>query len=267
MVKLVDIIDILENVAPLCKQEDYDNSGLLVGNKNDQIFGAVISLDCTEEVIEEAKSLHFNLVICHHPVIFKGLKRLTDGSFQERAIIKAIKNDISIYAIHTNLDNAFINGVNHKIASKIGLSNLSILKNRMHQTTVDEDFGSGILGEICHPMKLPEILAHIKHCLPTPVIRFAGNINRDIQKIAVCGGAGSFLLKAAISKKADLFLSSDFKYHEFFDADKDIIIADIGHYESEQFTSELIFDILSQNFDNFALRCTKVNTNPINYFF
>jgi len=267
MVKISDIIKFLEDLVPLRIQENYDNCGLLIGQQNSDVKGVLIALDCTEEVIEEAISENFNFVITHHPIIFKGLKSLTGKNMNERAVIKAIKNEISVYAIHTNLDNIFYQGVNHKIAAKLGLMNQTILHPNIQETTKELKVGSGILGELETPMEMEDILSKIKNTFDTKVIRYTKGISRKIQKVAVCGGAGSFLLKKAIEKDSDLFLSSDFKYHEFFDADQKIVIADIGHYESEQFTGELIFEILSQKFDTFALRCSKVNTNPINYYF
>jgi len=267
MVKISDIIKFLEDLVPLRIQENYDNCGLLIGQQNSDVKGVLIALDCTEEVIEEAISENFNFVITHHPIIFKGLKSLTGKNMNERAVIKAIKNEISVYAIHTNLDNIFYQGVNHKIAAKLGLMNQTILHPNIQETTKELKVGSGILGELETPMEMEDILSKIKNTFDTKVIRYTKEISRKIQKVAVCGGAGSFLLKKAIEKDSDLFLSSDFKYHEFFDADQKIVIADIGHYESEQFTGELIFEILSQKFDTFALRCSKVNTNPINYYF
>lgn len=267
MVKISDVREFLEQLVPLRIQESYDNCGLLIGQDDSEVKGILIALDCTEVVIEEAISMNFNLVITHHPAIFKGLKSLTGKNMNERAIIKAIKNDIAVYALHTNLDNIFYQGVNYKIASKLGLINQTLLKPNIQETTTDLAVGSGIIGELEVPMDMEDVLSIIKNAFDTKVIRHTNGIGRKIQKIAVCGGAGSFLLQTAIEKDSDLFLSSDFKYHEFFDADEKIVIADIGHYESEQFTGELIFEILSQKFDTFALRCSKVNTNPINYYF
>lgn len=267
MVRISEVIDFLEDLVPLRIQESYDNCGLLIGQKASEVKGILIALDCTEEVIEEAISMNFNMVITHHPLIFKGLKSLTGKNMNERAVIKAIKNDIAVYAIHTNLDNIFYRGVNHKIAAKLGLINQNILKPNIQETTSNLEVGSGIIGELEIPMEIDDILLKIKNAFNNKVIRHTNGIGRKIQKIAVCGGSGSFLLQTAIEKDSDLFLSSDFKYHEFFDADQKIVIADIGHYESEQFTGELIFEILSQKFDTFALRCSKVNTNPINYYF
>lgn len=267
MAEIIEVIEFLENQIPLKLQEEYDNCGLLVGNPNNEIKGILIALDCTEKIIEEAIMHQLNLVITHHPVIFKGLKSIIGKSNSERAIIKALKNNISVYALHTNLDNTFFNGVNHKIASRLNLKNLSILRSVTKNSFNFDNMGSGILGDLPTSMYLEEILQRIKTAFHTKVIRYTEPIGKKIERIAICGGSGSFLLKDAIEKKADLFLSSDFKYHEFFEADNKIVIADIGHYESEQFTSELIFEILSQKFDTFALRCTQFNTNPINYYF
>ena len=362
--KIHEITDYLEEIAPLHYQESYDNSGLLVGDFNSKVKGALISLDCTESVIDEAISLGINLVISHHPIIFSSLNKINGRNYVERVIIKAIKNDIAIYAIHTNLDNVF-EGVNSKIAEKLGLINCKILltkskqikqlvvycpithslalkeallengagsfrnydncsfsvkgkgtfrpkrgsspflgnvgeveqvdeerlefflnnedENRlldvMHQNhpyeqvafqvysldNVSSEIGSGMIGELQKEIEPKEYLDFLKIKMSTECIRHTKLINKKIKKIAICGGSGSFLLEEAKKQNADLFVSSDFKYHEFFDAEDKILIADIGHFESEQFTKDLIYDLLSKKFTKFAVQLSKVNTNPINY--
>lgn len=357
-----DVTKYLEKIAPLHLQEGYDNSGLQVGDLNSEINGVLISLDVTLEVIDDAINKKCNMIVAHHPVIFGELKNISNGHLTGDVIIKAIKNNITIYAIHTNLDNV-INGVNDKIADKIGLKRKKILlpkknllklivfvpqshselvaealfnsgaghignyKNCSFITTGEGSFlplsnsnpfkgekgkvenlneskievvlpdyllsdviqsmkdahpyeeiaydvlqllnnsssGSGMIGELDEPVEELEFLNFIKKKFNANGVRHTKFLNKPIKKVAVCGGSGSFLLKNAIEKKADIFITSDFKYHQFFEGNNKILIADIGHYESEQFTIELISDFLIKKFINFAIRKTSVYTNPINY--
>lgn len=365
MSKISEIASYLESYAPLSYQESYDNAGLIVGDPDAKINGILICLDTIESVIDEAIAKKCNLVVSHHPVIFRGLKKLNGSNYVERSVIKAIKNDIAIYAIHTNLDNVS-KGVSYKIAEKICLKNVRILRNKtgtlkklvtfvpikdtdqllsaLHQagvgiignyqqcsfivegvgtfmpydqakphigkkgilekiqenrievifpsflhekivetlkeahpyeevayyiTTLDnenQDAGAGAIGELEKPIAVKNFLLKLKDQMKLQCIRHSPIFDQfSITRVAVCGGAGSFLLKDAIRKKADVFITADFKYHEFFDAENKIVIADIGHYESEVFTKELIFEILNKKFTNIALVLSKVVTNPINY--
>jgi len=260
--KIKEITTFLEEFAPLEYQESYDNCGLIVGDANTTINGALITLDCTEEIIDEAIATGCNLIIAHHPIIFSGLKKLNGTNYIERTVIKAIKNDIAIYAFHTNLDNVH-NGVSAKIADKIGLVNCKVLTPKFTENS--HLIGPGILGELKNPINSTEFLKFVKITMQTDCVRYTALVKDEIKTVAVCGGSGSFLLQNAIAEKADIFITADFKYHEFFDAENHIIIADIGHYESEQFTKELIYDLLTKNFTKFAVRLSKVNTNPIKY--
>ena len=362
--KIKDITQFLETIAPLNYQESYDNSGLIVGNRENEVTSALVCLDSTEEVVDEAIENGCNLIIAHHPIIFSGIMKLTKKNHVERTIIKAIKNDIAIYAIHTNLDNV-VGGVNSKIADLLDLKNQKILspkrdllrklvvyvpkenaeelkeslfnvgagkignyKNCSFQTygegsffpldkavpaigeigfqeTVEEvkielvypkeietnlinemkkthpyeevsyqiyllenvfqDVGSGIVGELDNEISTIEFLHKLKSVMKTDCIRYTEIVKDTIKRVAICGGSGSFLLNKAKLVHSDIFISSDFKYHEFFNAEDDLIIADIGHYESEQFTKDLIYDLLINNFSKFAVLLSKVNTNPINY--
>ena len=260
--KIKQINNFLESYAPLSYQESYDNCGLIVGDAKAEVNGALITLDCTEAVIDEAIATGCNLVIAHHPIIFSGLKKLNGSNYIERTVIKAIKNNIAIYAIHTNLDNVH-NGVNAKIAEKLGLINCKVLS--LKQEVNSDLVGSGIIGELETPVNTEVFLESLKIKMQTKCIRHTLIVKEKIQRVAVCGGSGSFLLKNAKAEKADVFITADFKYHEFFDAENKIVIADIGHYESEQFTKDLIYDLLVKNFTKFAVRLSKVNTNPIKY--
>jgi len=263
--KLGEITAFLESIAPLQFQESYDNAGLLTGQQDQDITGAMISLDATEAVIDEAIKRNCNLVISHHPIIFSGLKKINGRNYIERSIIKAIKNDIALYAIHTNLDNVYANGVSTEICKRLGLQNTRVLTAK---TDIDPTgmVGLGSIGEFTNVMNDTECLAFIKDKMEAKVIRHTALLGSKIKTVAVCGGSGASLLPAAIAQGADIYISADFKYHEFFDANNEIIIADIGHFESEQFTITLLHRILSEKFSNFALFCTSVNTNPVNYF-
>jgi dinuclear metal center YbgI/SA1388 family protein len=336
----------------------------LTGSKSSEVTGILICLDSTEKVIDEAKQLNCNLIIAHHPIIFKGLKKITGANYVEKAIIKAIKNDIAIYAIHTNLDNV-LNGVNKKIADKLEITNTKILKPRdsslsklisfipkenvlevldaVHEAgagiigdydhcsfrtsgtgryrpnekanphigqknimeeveevrievifpdyktkaivsalkkahpyeevayfiqrteNVSEEVGSGIIGSLKKELNTKEFLVSLKQKLGLVHYRYTPVNLKKIKKVAVCGGSGSFLISAALKGGADAFITADIKYHEYFDGEGKMLIADIGHYESEVFTKELIFELLNKKFSNIALQLSEVNTNPIRY--
>jgi len=338
----------LESIAPSSYQESYDNAGLITGDGNTAATGVVLCLDATEAVIDEAIVKGCNLVVAHHPIVFRGLKKLNGKNYVERTLIKAIKNDVAIYAIHTNLDNVYHQGVNAKIAEMLGLKNTRILapKKELKKLAVlvpemamaplraalfeagagrvngwsDVSFaglgaatsaegllamfklevlypsgnevavlralhaqapgahfevsalenpsleiGSGFIGELPRALAEEAFLAQLKKTMKAGVVRHTRPLGKPVKTVALCGGAGSFLLPQAIAQKADVFITGDFKYHEFFDADGKIVIADIGHYESEQFTIGLLQDIIAGKFPTFALHLTKVNTNPVYY--
>jgi dinuclear metal center YbgI/SA1388 family protein len=363
--QLKEIIEHLENIAPLALQENYDNCGLLTGNPQMIIHAALITLDCTEAIIDEAITIGANLIVAHHPIVFSGLKKLNGKNYVERVVIKAIQHNIAIYAIHTNLDN-LKNGVNAEIAKRIGLQNCQILapKNGLLKKLVTfipeanfdrvseaifnagaghignysetgfsitgtgtfkgnyftnptigtkgikenvqekrfetifpahierqviaallqshpyeevafdiyplsnslSNVGSGMVGNLAEPINETDFLKLLKEKLNIACIRHTALLNNKVQKIAICGGSGSFLLQNAIASGADFFVTADFKYHEFFDAENKIVIADVGHYESEQFTKDLLFSLLNEKFPTFALHLSRINTNPVNYF-
>lgn len=355
----------LQAWAPLAYQEDYDNSGWIV-RSSDTFTGALLSLDCTEAVVDEAIEKKCDLIIAHHPIVFRGLKKLTGKNYVERVVMKAIRNHISIYAIHTNLDHVHT-GVNAKLGEILGLQNCRILRPgkaslvkivtfvpHAHAETVRQAMcsaGAGVIGNYDHctynvegsgtfragdhtspfagekgeihtepetrievvapevqasdiirkmlnahpyeepaydiyPLKnthpqvgagmvgeLPEavpftaFLTQVKQALHCGVIRYSGKIPAEIRKIAVCGGSGFFLLGDAKRAGADIFITSDIKYHEFFDAEEDIMLADVGHYESEQYTKHLLSAWFDKNFPTFAILISEVNTNPVNYYY
>ncbi len=359
-----DIIQVLENLAPPCLQEEYDNAGLLTGQASWPCTGIMVSLDVTEATLKDAIKKGCNLVVAHHPILFRGIKKLTGKNYVEQTIIKAIKNDIAIYAIHTNLDNV-LHGVNHAIAEKLKLKSCKILQPKVGQLQklavfvpqdhIDKvsnalfeagagsigqysecsfntvgtgsfranegtnpfagnigerhfeaesrlevifphwksgpilkamkdshpyeevaydlyplansfnEVGSGMIGILNKPLETSAFLIQLKHTFKIPTVRHTRILKKKVQKIALCGGAGSFLTATAIAAGADVYITADVKYHEFFDANDKLVLADIGHYESEQFTIELLFDILKQNFPNFAVLKTAVNSNPVKY--
>ena len=260
--KISDIISLLESIAPTHLQESYDNAGLIVGHPDTALHGVLFCLDSTEAIVDEAISKGCNLIVAHHPIVFRGLKRLNGSNYVERTVIHAIRNNVAIYAIHTNLDNVHRQGVNAKIAEKIGLQQTRILCPKPGSL----DIGGGLVGTLPEKMSEMAFLQHIKTTFQTGCVRHTALRKKPIQQVAVCGGSGRFLLPDAKRAGADVFVTADFKYHEFFDADGQILIADIGHFESEQFTVELLFGIVKNNFPTFALHCADLNTNPVSYF-
>jgi dinuclear metal center YbgI/SA1388 family protein len=363
--KLGQLTACLESLAPLAYQEDYDNAGLIVGNPDMEVNHALISLDCTEAVVDEAIANSCQVIVSHHPIVFRGLKKFNGKTYVERVVEKAIRNDIAIYAIHTNLDNMMA-GVNKKICDTIGLKNCRILapkhnllkklvtyvplsnaeevrdalfdagagnignysdcsfnaegsgtfkgndqtnpyvgepgkrhtENEVRVETIypavleskilmalvlahpyeevaydlyqltnsNQQVGSGMIAELEIAMPEEEFLVHLKEKMRVHVIRHTAFTGRPIKKVAVCGGSGSFLLKQAIGAGADIFITADFKYHEFFDAEGKLVIADIGHFESEQFTQQLLQEVIKNKFPSFNVLLTEVNTNPVKYF-
>lgn len=260
--RIKNIIEVLEAVAPPHLQESYDNAGLIVGDPDAALSGVLFCLDSTEAVVEEAVSKGCNLVVAHHPIVFRGLKRFNGANYVERTVMLAIQRGVAIYAIHTNLDNVYRQGVNAKIAEKIGLTNTRILAPK---PGLGPEIGAGLLGQLPAPMPVAGFLSHLKTTLNAACVRHTAPINRPVRRVAVCGGSGSFLLPEALRAGADIFVTADFKYHEFFDAEGRLTIADIGHFESEQFTIELLYEIVREKFHTFALHCTEVNTNPVFY--
>jgi len=360
-----DIIRELETVAPPAFQEDYDNAGLITGDVNQTATGALLSLDCTEEVVQEAVSRGCNLIISHHPVLFAPIKKLTPHSMVERSLLLAIRNGVAIYACHTNLDNVH-GGVNSLICRKLGLQEARILlpkpgtlfklvtfvpadhhvkllsalfkagaghignyshcsfsqqgegpslggeganpyvgekgklsreKEIRAEVIVDVSVlepvrrallaehpyeevvcdiyrlenshptvGSGMLARFLKPLPENEFLSLVKKTFGAAMLRHTALTGRLIGTVAVCGGSGRFLLKHAIAAGADAFVTSDFKYHEFFEVERRLLLIDTGHYESEQFSPEIFYDLIREKFSTFAVHLSKINTNPINYF-
>ncbi|MDQ3141835.1 MAG: Nif3-like dinuclear metal center hexameric protein [Bacteroidota bacterium] len=261
-----DISDFLESIAPLNLQEDYDNAGLIVGNPNTNLKGVLFSLDATLEVVQEAKQLGCNLVISHHPIIFKGLKKINGTNYVEKAVIEAIKNDIALYAIHTNLDNVLKSGVNAKIAEKLEVSEIEILSPKLISGTYNKTIGAGIIGNLPQIFTYYQFLDHVKTKMKLSSLRATQTIDRPIFRVALCGGSGSFLIPSALKATVDAYITADLTYHDFFEANNQTVLVDIGHFESEQYTIELLFELVTGKFTNFASHCTKIITNPVQYY-
>ncbi|WP_010136436.1 Nif3-like dinuclear metal center hexameric protein [Ochrovirga pacifica] len=362
--KIKEITDCIETLAPLSYAEDFDNVGLLVGDAQTKVTGVLVTLDTLEATVDEAIENKCNLIVSFHPIIFSGLKKLNGATYVERVVLKAIKNDIAIYATHTALDNSF-DGVNAKICEVLGLTQREILipqKNTIKKLTTyvptnaleqvrnhlfeqgagsignydhcsftnlgtgtykgnensnptigekgklhteeevqlhvtfpkhlegkiikallashpyeevayevsllenkNQHIGMGMVAELETPMATEEFLALVKSKMNVSCIKHSAIINSQIKRVAVLGGSGSFATSYAIAKKADVYLSADFKYHDFYKAEGKILLADIGHYESEQFTKNLLVDFLTEKFCNFAIILSNIHTNPIYY--
>lgn len=271
MPKLQEIINCIESIAPLEYQENYDNSGLTLGNIETEIKGILISLDINESVIDEAIKKEFNLIIAHHPVIFQAIKKISNQNNTGKCLLKAINNNIAIYIAHTNLDNVLY-GVSGYMAKTLNLENISILKEKKKIDSLSPKnldltkIGAGIIGELQKSIPGIEFLTYIKNVLGLKFIKHSTITNKKLKRVAICGGSGSEVIPEAISKKADVIITADVKYHTFFDMGSEIFIADIGHYESEVHTKKLLSSILSQSFIDTEILESNVNTNPVFYF-
>ena len=258
--KLKEIINLIEKWAPLELAEDFDNVGLILGDENVEVKKALITLDTLENVVDEAVENKCDLIISFHPIIFDGLKKITNKTYVKRVISKSIKNNINIYAIHTNLDN-HPKGVNFQISKYLNLNNTKILIPK-----IDCKGGMGMIGELHKPALEKEFLNYVKGIMKTSLIKHSNFLNKKIKKVAVLGGSGSFAIEEAIKAGADCFITADLKYHDYFRAENKILLLDIGHYESEQYTKELILNFLRKKIPKFACVISKSNTNPVNYF-
>src|SRR5664279_114701 len=259
--KIREIIQHMESYAPLEFQEEYDNSGLISGDSNLECTGILVSLDCTEDVVREAVQRKCNLILSHHPLIFRPIKQLTSANGTTKTLVAAIKADVAIYSIHTNLDN-ILTGVNSVIADKLGLRNRRILLPWKDLQTI----GSGLVGDLENMLSEKQILELLKKAFGTPVIRHSPLTGNPVSRVAVCGGSGSFLIPNALQEGAGFFISADIKYHEFFESRGKLVIADIGHFESEQFTVDLLHSVILKNYTNFAFLKSDTVTNPVNYY-
>ena len=270
-VKIYQVVDALEHYAPLPLQEGYDNAGLQVGlTEAVEVSGALLCLDVTEDVVDEAIRKGCNLIVSHHPLIFRKLARISDENYVQRTVRKAIKNDITIVSMHTNMD-AAKGGVNFKIAEKLGLRNLRFFGGEKEIDGVKG--GEGVIGEITDEtdtvhadgIAADDLVLMLRERFQAECVQCNQLLRRPIRKVALCGGAGSFLLDAAIAAGADAFITGEMHYHEFFGHEQEIQICVIGHYQSEQFTSEIFRSIITEKCPGVKCEISEVNTNPIIY--
>ena len=257
--KVRDIIAVIEEFAPLSIQEGWDNSGLCVGSPDDEVTSALFALDCTEELVDEAVACGADMIITHHPLIFSGLKKISPDDQVGAAVIKAIKNGIAIYAAHTNADKV-IAGVSGAMAAKLGLADVRILSED------GEGTGLGVVGDLTKPLTADEAVALVKEKFGLKMLKASRPLDTMISRVAMCGGSGSSLIGAARRSGAQLYISGDISYHNFF-APEGFMIMDIGHYESEIEIVNILFSLIKKNFPTFAVRITQnINSNPIYYF-
>ena len=261
--KIKEVLEALERFAPLPLQEDYDNAGLQVGlTEAWEVSGALLCLDVTEEVVDEAIANGCNLIVSHHPLIFQKLRCVSDKTMVQRIVFKAIENKIAIVSMHTNMDSAR-GGVNWKIAEKMGLRDVAFLGETK---TVEEVQGaSGIIGNLPKPMEAADFIKMLKTTFGVECVQANELLERPISRVALCGGAGSFLLGDAIAAGADAFVTGEMHYHDYFDTEQKIQIAVIGHYQSEQFTKEVFREIIERDCPGVKCYMSEVNTNPIKY--
>ena len=257
-----DILNCITEVAPLHWQESYDNAGLQVGDLNAEAHKALICLDITEEIVDEAIAKNCNVIVSHHPLIFHGLKHLTPQTYIERAVMKAVKHDIAMISMHTNLDNSYL-GVSRVLAERLGLNNLHLLQPSEMEP---ELCGAGMIGEFVNPMEEVDFLNLVAETIGSPCLRHSALMGRKIQKVALCGGAGVPFMQDALRQKVDAYLTADIKYHDFFVPEGNILLVDGGHFETEQFTKELICELIRKKFPTFAAEIAETKTNSVHYF-
>jgi len=260
MIKVKDIASVIEDFAPKKLQESYDNAGLQIGDPEMDVSAALLCLDVTEEVLDEALERHCNLIVSHHPLLFKGLKEVTGKTSTERIVIRAIKENVAIYSAHTNLDSAW-EGVSHEIAHILNLKNIKVLDPKEG----NPETGLGVVGD-AQPTPKIEFLRNLKEAFKVKCLRYSSQSPQlVVRKVAICGGAGASLIKAAIDSGADIIITGDVKYHDFTTYDLDIIIADIGHYESELCTKKIFSRIIREKYPDFVTYFAESETNPIKY--
>lgn len=262
MVKVQDVINVMEQFAPPMLAESYDNVGLLVGSRDMLVKGVLLTLDVTEESVEEAKEKGLNLIVSHHPLIFSGLKSITGTDYIQRVVLNAIKNDIAIFACHTNADSTF-EGVSYSLGHKLGLEAMTALQCAQEGDVAQ---GLGVVGVLREPEKADDFLSRVKATVGIPIVRHTNySGGKKISRVALCGGSGASLINNAISAQADIYLTGDLKYHDFFGRENSIILVDIGHFESEESILDVFYSLLTKNFTTFVVCKTMLNCNPIKY--
>ena len=253
------MLSALERFAPLPLQEDWDNAGLQIGLTEAEASGALLCLDVNEDIVDEAIAKGCNIIVSHHPLLFRGLKCISGDDYVQRSVIKAIKHDICVVSMHTNMDNAR-GGVNFKMAEKLGLDDVRFFAEKH-----GEDAGSGVVGMLPIPMSASDFIKHVKQTFGVECAMCNELLQRPLSRVAICGGAGDFLLPQAISEGADAFITGEMHYHVYFGNEQKIQICVIGHYQSEQFTSEIFKSIISEACRELPVYQAETNTNPIIY--
>ena len=257
--KVKDVTKVIEEFAPLSIQEKWDNSGLCIGSPDSPVTSVLLGLDCTPELVDEAVECGADMIVTHHPLIFSGLKKISPDDMIGKAVFKAIKAGISIYAAHTNADKV-IAGVSGAMAAKLGLKDVEILSDE------GEGTGLGVVGNLPEPLTVEQAVELVKNCFSLSALRASRPLEGKIERVAMCGGSGGSLIAAAKAAGAQLYLSGDISYHNFFTSD-DFMLMDIGHYESEIEIVDILFSLIKKNFPTFAVRITQnINSNPIYYF-
>ncbi len=254
-----DITAAIEEFAPLALQESYDNSGLIVGRYDDEVQSALIAVDVTEEVIAEAVAQQCDMIITHHPIIFHPLKRFNSASYVERAVEEAIRRGIVLYACHTNLDSTK-GGLSWRVAQMLGLENVAVM-----QKTSQDDIGFGVVGELPSAEPSEGFMRRVMELFKVQSLRHSDMVRSEVRRVAICTGAGGSLIDEALSSEADIYLTADLKYNDFMRHENRIILCDMGHFESEFCAIDILFDILSKKFCNFAARKSVCSRNPVNY--
>lgn len=257
-----DILNCITEIAPLHWQESYDNAGLQVGDLNAEAYKALICLDITEAIVDEATAKKCDLIVSHHPLIFRGLKHLTPETYIERAVMKAVKHDIAMISMHTNLDNSYL-GVSRVLAERLGLKNLLFLQPSAEEPEV---CGAGMIGEFDTAMEEKDFLQLVAETIGSPCLRHSVLTGRKVKKVALCGGSGSPFMPDALRQKVDAYLTADIKYHDFFVPEGNVLLVDGGHFETEQFTKELICELIRKKFPTFAAEIAETRTNAVYYF-
>ena len=257
--KVREITSLIEAFAPLSLQESYDNAGLIVGREDDEIHRVLLTVDVTEEVIEEALEQECDMIVAHHPIIFHALKRFNSSSYVERCVEQAIRHGIVIYAAHTNLDSAQ-DGMSWRVAQMLGLENIEVL-----DPTSSEGAGFGVVGELSEAVASEDFMRRVMECFSVGALRHSDIVLPKVRRVAICTGAGGSLIDKARDASADIYLTSDLKYNDFMRHEKSIILADMGHFESEYCVIQILFDILSKKIPIFAVRKSVRSRNPVNY--
>ena len=255
-----EIIDAIEQKAPLAYQEEWDNSGLQVGNRHAVVTGVLLCTDVTEAVMAEAIGRGCNLVVSHHPLIFRGIKHLVGGSVTERVVAAAVKHDVAVYSAHTSMDNA-PGGVSWHMAKRLAMTDVEVLEAH---PAAGPQVGCGVVGNV-EPTTVEHFVARCKEAFEADGVRYSGDPRAVVTRVALCGGAGAFLADNAIAAGAQVFVSGDMKYHDFLEKNDRIVMVDVGHYESEHFTKEIFYDIIQKKNPNFAVAFAKDETNQIKY--